>query len=256
MADSAERAVVRVSVAQRLDAVRNVVARRESQKQASQRLGVSKAAVCLWVKKGIPYWESAAASQGGRKKSMEPKFPLINDYMVKFLDATSRMPATAPRVANWNSLKHMALRKAAEIARDDPSHATFQASSGWLNELLKKNSFTRIHLQGISRSSVCTACKSGRYGCPAGEAGSVDRDRGEALRLMEEFKERLLATGVSRAGAIFNADETGLFYSWDSSKMEIDTWMGSTDSRGRGGREIIGPSPALLMSVKGCSATG
>ena len=174
----------------KLEAIRSYNAKKESGKQIAARLGVSPAAVSAWVKRGENHWADLVASHGSSKRAKPDKYPKVNSYVVGYLDAMAHLPVSAPKATSWSILMGAAQEKAKEFARDQPEYGNFAASKGWLYALLRRHGYVRVKL--------------------CGEAGSVDQEA--AKQKMIEFRLQLHETGVSNPKAIFNADETALFY--------------------------------------------
>ena len=151
---------------------------------------MSPAAVSAWVKRGENHWVDLVASHGSSKRAKPDKCPKVNSYVVGYLDAMAHLPVSAPKATSWSILMGAAQEKAKEFARDQPEYGNFAASKGWLYALLRRHGYVRVKL--------------------CGEAGSVDQEA--VKQKMIEFRLQLHETGVSNPKAIFNADETALFY--------------------------------------------
>ena len=97
---------------------------------------------------------------------------------------------------------------AALVAQGDKHYAEFEASPGWIRDVMARSGYGRVKLHGLFSGQFCKG-DSDLFPC-AGSGGDIIPE--EADKRMLDFCKQIEDSGVVNPKALFNADETGLFY--------------------------------------------
>ena len=209
MSGAKRKARVSLTNEVKLNAVRDVEAGKKSQQQAADALGVDRSTVSQWMKKKPKLLDQVAAGKGVNKTMHKEQFPLVSKALLTYLTARSNLNAPAPGLTSYSlmSAKCKALA-AALVSQGSKDYAEFKASKGWLREVMARSGYGRIQLHG---RWDCFIYK-GHYYLFSFSGSGGDINPQEADKLMTDFRKQIEATGLVNPKALFNADETGLFY--------------------------------------------
>jgi len=180
-----------VSTAAKVAAVERLKNGEKTQTDLAKELNVSQAAISQWLKGEAALRAAVDAGRGSLRTLHKPEYPLVERALVEFLELLEQADVSAPKTTTWSLLQARAQKKAEALVKAGRAeYKDFKASKGWLSDVMTRAGIKRIQLHG--------------------SGGDVDPETSK--QAMEKFRQQLADLKVTSLTAIFNADETALFY--------------------------------------------
>jgi len=180
-----------LSTAAKVAALDRLARKEITQVQLSVELDVDQGTISHWLQQEEALRAALEDGKGSKQTLRAPEYPLVEQAVVDFIELLEQADAAAPKATTWSLLQVRAQTKAnALVAAGHDAYKNFKASTGWLSNVMKRAGIKRIALHGI--------------------AGDVSEEQSE--QAMQGFRASMAELNITNLHAIFNADETALFY--------------------------------------------
>jgi len=149
---------------------------------------------CVSFGQKIKLYKADALVSDKRQRNVVGQYLEVEHRLVEYLRLRQQYYKIDKCGLSWQILKERAATFAEEQKQSQPEkYASFNASSGWLSNVLKQNNFVGMSLHG--------------------EAAEADEEEhcNAINKFWKDLQEKIEFLNISQS-CIYNADQTGLFY--------------------------------------------